>query len=50
MCRWGVNEDTLTLLYKLYATPVMEYGVEVWGDTSGQNMSKLDVIQHLVLC
>merc|ERR1711991_1115481 len=42
----GLKQNIALNLYKTIVRPIMEYGVEVWGDTSYTNLKKLDSIEH----
>merc|ERR1711991_821717 len=43
---YKLKQNIALNLYKAIVRPIMEYGVEVWGDTSFTNLKKLDLIEH----
>ena len=44
--KYKLKQNIALNLYKAIVRPIMEYGVEVWGDTSFTNLKKLDSIEH----
>lgn len=47
--KWGATQDVLTMTYKTYIRPILDYGSEATVTASAATTKKLDLVQNAVL-